>query len=99
MGTDRVRALLATMVVGVFMLITGFMAIFPLLSPANVELNAYADFFAKTASVYTGIIGVIIGYYFGRSDPRLARAPGSAGQTGDTQKGPGADPGEAVDTR
>jgi len=43
------------------------MAIYPLVSETNVGLNDYADFFAKTASVYTGIIGVIVGYYFGRS--------------------------------
>ena len=49
------------------MLITSFMAIYPLVSETQVSLNDYADFFAKTASVYTGIIGVIIGYYFGRS--------------------------------
>jgi hypothetical protein len=98
MSTDRVRAILAMMVVGVFMTITGFMAIFPLVAPANVELNAYADFFAKTASVYTGIIGVIIGYYFGRSDTRLGRPPGSAGQAGEALKDPGADSGGAADT-
>jgi len=42
------------------------MAIFPLVMPVKVGLNEYADFFAKTASVYTGIIGVIVGFYFGR---------------------------------
>ena len=36
----------------------------------NVQLDMYADFFSKTASVYTGIVGVIIGYYFGRSVDR-----------------------------
>ena len=64
----KVRAILAILVVGVFMLITGVMAIFPLVSQTKVGLNEYADFFSKTASVYTGIIGVIVGYYFGRSD-------------------------------
>ena len=64
MTTRAVRAFIAVAVVGVFMLITGFMALFPLLSKAQVDLNQYADFFAKTASVYTGIIGVIVGYYF-----------------------------------
>jgi uncharacterized membrane protein HdeD (DUF308 family) len=68
MSVRRVRAILAIAVVGVFMLITGIMAIYPLFGKANVALNDYADFFAKTASVYTGIIGVIIGYYFGRSE-------------------------------
>jgi hypothetical protein len=75
--TRTVRAILGLLVVGVFMLITAFMAIFPLVSPAKVVLNEYADFFAKTASVYTGIVGVIVGYYFGRSED--AKKPGAGG--------------------
>jgi hypothetical protein len=76
MGTERVRAVLAILIVGVFMGITAFMALFPLITPAHVQLGDYSDFFAKTASVYTGMVGVIIGYYFGRSstsqaDPKL----------------------------
>jgi hypothetical protein len=67
MKLQTVRAMLAVLVVGVFMVITGFMALYPLLTPRNVVLNDYADFFAKTSSVYTGIIGVIIGFYFGRA--------------------------------
>lgn len=79
MNTERVRALLALTVVGVFMLITGFMALYPLLSPSNVSVNVYADFFSKTASVYTGIVGVIIGYYFGRDTSRSqSKGPDSA---------------------
>lgn len=73
MRIRRVRAILAIAVVGVFMLITGTMAIYPLFGKTNVALNEYADFFSKTASVYTGIIGVIIGYYFGRSEEPLAK--------------------------
>ncbi len=68
MSPARIRSFLALLVVGTFMFITGFMAIFPLVSEAKVGLNDYADFFSKTASVYTGIIGVIIGYYFGRGE-------------------------------
>jgi uncharacterized membrane protein HdeD (DUF308 family) len=73
MGIRRVRAFLAIIVVGVFMLITGTMAIYPLFGKTNVALNEYADFFSKTASVYTGIIGVIVGYYFGRAEDPLAK--------------------------
>ena len=68
MSIRRVRAILAISTVGVFMLITGIMAIYPLIGKTNVALGDYSDFFAKTASVYTAIIGVIIGYYFGRSE-------------------------------
>jgi uncharacterized membrane protein HdeD (DUF308 family) len=72
-GIRRVRAFLAIIVVGVFMLITGTMAIYPLFGKTNVALNEYADFFSKTASVYTGIIGVIVGYYFGRAEEPLPK--------------------------
>jgi hypothetical protein len=65
--TQRVRAIIALTTVSVFMGITAFMALFPLISKANVQLSEYADFFVKIASIYTGILGVIIGYYFGRA--------------------------------
>jgi len=74
MSIRRVRAILAISTVGVFMLITGVMAIYPLFGKTNVALNEYSDFFAKTASVYTGIIGVIIGYYFGRSEDHVPKS-------------------------
>ena len=60
MPIRRVRAILALVVVGVFMTITGTTAIYPLFGKTNVALNEYADFFSKTASVYT--------YCFGRSE-------------------------------
>jgi hypothetical protein len=82
MRLQQVRALLALTVVGVFMAITAFMAVFPLVSDAKVALVEYADFFVKTASVYTGIIGVIIGNYFGRAGETLGAAPKDAGATG-----------------
>ena len=74
MRLHQVRASLALMVVGIFMAITAFMAVFPLVSEAQVPLVEYADFFVKTASVYTGIIGVIIGYYFGRATETVGGA-------------------------
>ena len=66
MKNETIRAILAVGVVGVFMTTTAVLALYPILSADNVDANKYADFFAKTASVYTGIVGVIIGYYFGR---------------------------------
>jgi len=65
-----VRSVLALLVVGVFMVITGVLALYPVFTPSNVALNEYADFFNKTAGIYTGIVGVVIGYYFGRSSDR-----------------------------
>ena len=50
------------------------------LTPQQVQLNDYADFFAKTSSVYTGIIGVIVGYYFGRPTRMQGQTTDGAGQ-------------------
>lgn len=84
MKTSTVRAAIALVVVGVFMLITAVMALFPLLTKAQVDLTGYADFFVKTASVYTGIIGVIVGYYFARRQDgsRIPGAPAGSASSG-----------------
>ena len=43
------------------------MVVFRLVTGTKVQLSDYSDFFLKTMSVHTGIIGVIIGFYFGRA--------------------------------
>jgi len=48
------------------MALTAIMALFPLFSRTGVQLDDYSNFFIKVMSGYTGIVGVIIGYYFGR---------------------------------
>jgi ABC-type nickel/cobalt efflux system permease component RcnA len=86
-STAGVRALIAVMVVGTFMVITAVIALFPLFSNTNVELTQYADFFVKTASVYTGIVGVIIGYYFARRTDAVNAKP--AATKADDDRGAG----------
>ena len=90
MKTATVRTIIALLVVGVFMTITAVMALFPLFSKAQVPLDDYATFFAKTASVYTGIVGVIIGYYFARLTGKPADGAGleSSSEPGDAQPDP-----------
>jgi hypothetical protein len=68
---DLVRAWLAFIIVGSFMGVTVVMLLYALFSKTNVDLAAYATFFSQTSSVYTGIVGVVIGYYFGRSQQRI----------------------------
>ena len=67
MKKTTIRSIIAILVVGVFMLITGVMALFPIYAGGGVDLTVYSQYFAQTASVYTGIVGVVIGYYFGRN--------------------------------
>jgi len=74
MTTNNVRAFIAIAMFIVFIGLTAVMALFPLFSSKNVDIKDYADFFVKIASVYTGILGVIVGYYFAR-----AKGAGPAG--------------------
>jgi hypothetical protein len=61
------------------MIITATLALFPLLTPRQVVLSDYADFFSKTSSVYTGIVGVVIGYYFARAEDASKAKQAAAG--------------------
>ena len=64
-SSDRIRDILALVTVIGFVLITAVMAIifplFALASPADM-----IGYLKDISSIYSGIIGVIIGYYFGK---------------------------------
>ncbi len=89
MTTSNVRAFIAIAMVVVFIGLTAVMALFPLFSSKNVEIKDYADFFVKIASVYTGILGVIIGYYFAREQPGKQAHDATAGAANAQRDKPG----------
>lgn len=75
MKDETVRAILAILVVGTFMILTAFISLFPLYSNKNIEFSSFSGYFSETSSVYTGIVGVIVGYYFGRNTTTKTRSP------------------------
>lgn len=63
--TDKVRNILALVTVVGFILITAILAIiFPLCALAPVD--KMIGYLKDISSIYTGIVGLIIGYYFGK---------------------------------
>jgi hypothetical protein len=66
MTVSNVRAFLALGAVGISMLVVAVLALYPLF--ANVEHVAWADIFGKMVSPFIGLVGVIVGYYFGQKD-------------------------------
>lgn len=66
MTASQVRAYLALGVVGVSMLVVAVLAVYPMV--ADVQHDSWADVFGKMVSPFTGLIGVIVGYYFGQRD-------------------------------
>lgn len=79
MDKNKMRHLIATIVIIGFMLIIGIVIIYPLIAGLtgyggengnDENMKIWVTFIDKTASLFTGIVGVIIGYYFGNSSSR-----------------------------
>ena len=66
MKISTVRAILAIIIVFVFMLVFSFLVLYPFLTEDSIDLNSFADYVMKISGIYTGIVGVIIGFYFGK---------------------------------
>jgi hypothetical protein len=64
MTNTQVKAALALGVVGVSMLVVGALALYPMF--VEVKHTEWADTFGKMVSPFTGLVGVIVGYYFGK---------------------------------
>jgi hypothetical protein len=64
-STDRVRNILALVTVIGFVLITAVLAIvFPLFALASPDKMIV--YLKDLSSIYSGIVGLVIGYYFGK---------------------------------
>lgn len=68
---DKIRHILALILIISFLGIIGFLIIYPYkneLVGLTDNDNVMIKYLDKTASLFTGIIGVIIGYYFGNKN-------------------------------
>ncbi len=70
MTDNKIRNFIALTVVITFLIIISFLTIYPYMA----ELEGMVDtggtmlkFLEKTSSLFSGIIGVILGYYFGNT--------------------------------
>lgn len=70
MSAETVRAIISLIVIGFFVVIGSFIAIYPMMTGVSAESNGFTEHFQSFASLYTGIVGTIIGYYFGRPDSK-----------------------------
>jgi hypothetical protein len=82
MRVNTVQAIIAILVVGGFIVVTGVLALWPLLSESDVGASTYSSYLKDISGVYSGIVGVIIGYYFAQQStsqaggaPRAAEEP------------------------
>ena len=65
MEVNKIQAIISIIVIVAFIIITGIIALTPVIGA--VPPTGYTEHLKTFASLYSGIIGIIVGYYFGRS--------------------------------
>lgn len=64
MRTSKLQAILAISVISVFLIITAIIALVPVVGGYPPE--GYTKHLQTFSSLYSGIVGLIIGFFFGR---------------------------------
>jgi hypothetical protein len=64
MKVSLLQAILSILIFLVFLIVTATIALAPVLG--GYPLEPYTEHLKSFASLYTGIVGIIIGYYFGK---------------------------------
>ena len=65
MEVSKLQAIISILVIAAFILVTGIVALAPVIGGYPPE--GYTEHLKTFASLYSGIIGLIIGFYFGRT--------------------------------
>jgi hypothetical protein len=64
MKVTRLQAILSIMVVGFFLIVTAIVALTPVLG--GYPTAPYSEHLKTFASLYSGIVGLVVGFFFGR---------------------------------
>jgi hypothetical protein len=67
MTVGRLQAILSILVVGTFLLVSAAIALTPVVG--GYPPGEYSEHLKTFASLYSGIIGIVIGFYFGKRSP------------------------------
>jgi len=66
MNASQMRAYLAISVFTVFLVGSAFIALVPIVR--GLPADAYTEHLKTFTAMYSGVVGAIIGYYFGKQD-------------------------------
>ena len=70
MNVNRLQAIISIVVVIAFAVVTSVIALTPVIGGYPPE--NYKEYLETYASIFTGTLGLIFGYYFGKSTTELA---------------------------
>jgi hypothetical protein len=64
MSVSRLQSVLSIMVVGVFLAVTAIVALTPVVG--GYPPDPYSEHLKTFSSLYSGIVGLVVGFFFGR---------------------------------
>lgn len=65
MTIEKTRNIIALIIVGGFVLVTGIIGLVPVLGLGRTDIST--EYLNTYFSIYSAIVGAIIGFYFGKS--------------------------------
>lgn len=68
MTKEKVKSIISLLIVGSFVITATLLALIPVLK--GDPAGAYTDHIKEFWALYSGVIGVIIGYYFGSNQDK-----------------------------
>lgn len=68
MRVSTLQAVISIMVLSTFLIVTGIIALTPVVGGYPTE--PYTEHLRSFAALYSGIVGLILGYYFGKGQPK-----------------------------
>ncbi|WP_114937139.1 hypothetical protein [Mucilaginibacter endophyticus] len=83
------RTIIAYVIIGTYTCLTIVAVIYPVLGIRSFDLEKFSAYFSKISGAFTGLVGVIIGYYFGKNDSSQTGSTGpEAGLSSPTPPNP-----------
>jgi uncharacterized membrane protein len=68
MNTSNTRTVIAYLIIGTYVCLTIIAVVYPVLDISLFDMEKFSAYFSKVSGALTGLVGVIIGYYFGKSE-------------------------------
>ena len=65
MRIDRLQAIVSVLIIATFVAVTAIIALTPVVG--GYPTDVYTEHLKTFASLYSGIVGLIVGFYFGKS--------------------------------
>ena len=65
MTVSKVQFILSVCIIGVFLLVSALIAVYPVLTGVQ-DLDPYLEYLKSFAGLFGALVGAVVGFYFGK---------------------------------